>query len=90
MDKGICGFDQFVEFIEMLYSRTQELNSILIHCQHGVGRSGMVALGLMLRYGKDLQKSIKGVSKTRGYDVPQSLSQQRLLGAYSKSLNAKV
>lgn len=90
MDKGICGFGQFVDFIELLYGRTQELNSILIHCQHGIGRSGMIALGLMLRDGKDLEESIMQVSAVRGYDVPQSLAQRRLLGAYHKFLSAKA
>lgn len=90
MDKGICGFNQFVDFIELLYGRTQKLNSIFIHCQHGIGRSGMVALGLMIRDGKDLEESIKQVSAIRGYDVPQSLAQRRLLGAYHKFLSAKA
>jgi len=82
MDRGISGFDQFVEFIELLYHKTQELSSILIHCHHGVGRSGMIALGLMIRDGQDLEESIKQVSKIRGYDIPQSISQRRLLSAY--------
>jgi len=83
MDKGICGFDQFVEFIEFVYRKTNEFESILIHCQHGVGRSGMVALGLMIRDGKELEESIMSVSKTRGYDVPQSLAQRKLLSAFN-------
>lgn len=87
MDRGVSGFDQFVEFIELLYHKTQEVASILIHCQHGVGRSGMIALGLMIRDGKDLEESIKQVSKIRGYDVPQSISQRRLLSAYSTFLH---
>ncbi|WP_164905247.1 protein-tyrosine phosphatase family protein [Aequorivita ciconiae] len=86
MDKGICGFDNFVEFIELIYHKTQEMNSILIHCQHGVGRSGMIALGLMVKSGKDLEESIKLVSKNRGYTIPQSISQRKLLSAYYKSL----
>src|SRR5690554_3432776 len=72
MDKGICGFDQFVEFIEFVYRKTNEFQSILIHCQHGVGRSGLVALALMIRDGNALEECIMSVSTTGNYDVPHS------------------
>lgn len=86
MDKSICGFDQFVEFVEVLYNKTKRLNSLLFHCKFGVGRSGMAAIGLLLKHGLDLEKSIKQVSEIRGYDVPQSLSQRKLLSLYFQKL----
>jgi protein-tyrosine phosphatase len=88
-DMGIPVYKQFVEFIDKLYSKTDGLDKLIIHCKHGIGRSGLIALGLMVRDGGELKLAIKKVSKIRGFDIPQSSSQRKLLSHYFKEVNLK-
>lgn len=85
-DMSIPGAQRFMKFIEELYGRTNELDRMLIHCRAGIGRSSLIALGLMTRHGFVLKESVELVSRIRGYDVPQSRSQRKLLSFYSEKL----
>jgi protein-tyrosine phosphatase len=70
-----------------MFFKTQHSKKIIIHCKHGIGRSGLIALGLMVKDGNDLIESIKTISKIRGYDIPQSRSQRKLISLYYKNIN---
>lgn len=87
-DMGIPGYEEFVSFIEKLFTKTMSYEKIIIHCKHGIGRSGLIALGLMVKNGNDLSESINAATKIRGYAIPQSVSQRKLLSLYSKNLIA--
>jgi protein-tyrosine phosphatase len=86
-DMGIPVYKVFVTFIDLMFFKTQHSKKIIIHCKHGIGRSGLIALGLMVKDGNDLIESIKTISKIRGYDIPQSRSQRKLISLYYKNIN---
>jgi protein-tyrosine phosphatase len=86
-DMGIPVYKDFVNFIDLMFFKTQHSKKIIIHCKHGIGRSGLIALGLMVNDGNDLIESIKTISKIRGYDIPQSRSQRKLISLYYKNIN---
>ena len=86
-DMSIPGYEDFVNLIEQLYTNTNTNDKIIIHCKHGIGRSGLIALGLMVKNGNDLIESIKAISKIRGYDIPQSRSQRKLISLFYKNIN---
>ncbi len=88
-DMSIPGFKIYVEFIDHLYELTMEKDKMLIHCRAGIGRSSLIALGLMTKDGTPLSQSIQHVSRTRGFHVPQSISQRRLLHKYASNKGRK-
>lgn len=84
-DESIPIYSDFKNLIETLIDKTKTLDTIVVHCKHGIGRSGMVAVAILLNYNLSLDYACKLVSKNRGYTVPQSKSQIRLLGYYYKN-----
>jgi len=89
IDTSIPGAYRFMDFIEELYGWTEKMDRMLIHCRAGIGRSGLIGLGLMMRHGLPLRQSIISVSNIRGFDVPQSASQRKLLSFYVQELEKK-
>ena len=87
-DNSIPGVDNFTKFIDLLYSKTNEPGKILIHCRHGIGRSSLIAIGLMIKHGMPLKESIVMVRKIRGQNVPQHISQRKLLSWYYEKLQS--
>lgn len=83
-DTSIPNFHHFVDIIDLLYLKTETTKKILIHCRAGIGRSSLIALGIMIKHGFPLKESIKHVSQLRGFDVPQSTSQRKLLSKYAE------
>lgn len=46
-----------------------------IHCRQGVGRSGLIATGVLVRSGVDVDEALKTVSAARGVRVPETEGQ---------------
>jgi protein-tyrosine phosphatase len=49
--------------------------NVAIHCRQSVGRSGMVAAGLLITAGMGVDKAIEAVSAARGQSVPETVEQ---------------
>jgi protein-tyrosine phosphatase len=56
--------------------------SILIHCRQGIGRSGLVAIALLIQAGKRVGEAIEIVGAARGLPVPETAEQLAWLEAY--------
>ena len=84
-DGSIPGYAKFVENIEQLYGMTKKEGRLLIHCHHGKGRSSLIALGLMVKHGLPLEESKEKVSSIRGFPVPSTKSQWKLLKHYAQN-----
>lgn len=86
IDQSIPGYKDFVELISQLVKLNNNANAIVIHCNHGVGRSGMVAAAVLMHFGYTLEQACELLTKIRGYTVPQSSSQLKLLAYYFKNI----
>ena len=61
---------------------TEQLKSgkkIGIHCRQGIGRSGMLAIGILSQLGESIPNAIQTVSQSRGRTVPETQEQKRWL-----------
>ena len=56
--------------ISDLDSRLSRGENVLIHCRQGIGRTGIIAAGLLIYRGFDPQTAIQRVSQARGIPVP--------------------
>jgi protein-tyrosine phosphatase len=50
--------------------------SVAIHCRQAVGRSGLIAAGVLESSGLDPERAIQMVSSSRGQEIPET-SEQR-------------
>jgi Cyclin-dependent kinase inhibitor 3 (CDKN3) len=57
-------------------SSLDEGNNVAVHCRQGIGRSGLIAAGVLATSGASLEDAIKAVSSSRGLDVPETADQR--------------
>jgi protein-tyrosine phosphatase len=60
--------------------------TVLIHCRQGIGRSAIVAAGLLVRTGLDAETALGRVASARGLPVPETDEQRRWVAALTPQL----
>ena len=53
----------------------EEGRNVAVHCRQGVGRSGLIAVGVLVGSGVGLERAIEAVSAARGLAVPETAAQ---------------
>ena len=51
--------------------------NVAVHCRQGVGRSGMIAAGVLVTSGASPEEAMESVSSVRGAEVPETIEQRR-------------
>ncbi|MCP4876650.1 MAG: hypothetical protein GY896_14420 [Gammaproteobacteria bacterium] len=65
----------FAQLTRMLFQQVNGGVNTLIHCHAGIGRSGLLASGILLHCDMDVGQAFAHVSKMRGIRVPETLEQ---------------
>ena len=65
------------ELIVRLRSALEAGENIGIHCRQGIGRSGLIAAGLLVASGVDPETAFRLVSAARGLPIPETAEQER-------------
>lgn len=81
-DNSIPNFEKFTHCIENVYSQINNCDNILIHCNHGLGRSGLFMAGILIKSGMSFKDTLKLIELKRGFQCPSSPSQLKFLKAY--------
>jgi protein-tyrosine phosphatase len=55
----------------------EEGKNVAVHCRQGIGRSGLIAAGVLMTSGIGVEKAIEIVSAARGQTVPETPAQVR-------------
>jgi protein-tyrosine phosphatase len=50
-------------------------NNVAVHCRQGIGRSGLVAAGVLVASGMPAKTAIETVSQARGQTIPETYHQ---------------
>ena len=66
----------FAEFTRGLYHDVAGGLNTVIHCRAGIGRTGLLAAGVLLRAAFDVDEAFKHVSNRRGVEVPDTDEQR--------------
>jgi protein-tyrosine phosphatase len=53
----------------------EEGKNVAVHCRQGIGRSGLVAAGVLLTSGMGVDKALEVVSAARGEAIPETPTQ---------------
>ncbi len=79
---------EFAETLKQIQRDLLEGRNVVLHCRQGVGRTGMVAAGLLLLAGYQPASAIALLSEARGVAVPETPDQRRWLDRYAESIAA--
>ena len=75
-DRGLPrSVKEFGDFTKNLYDQISMGENTVIHCRAGIGRTGMVAAGILLHCGFNPEQAFKYVSLKRGVLVPDTEEQ---------------
>ncbi len=75
-DMGVpSSVDDFAQTAQMLFTQVCAGINTLVHCRAGIGRSGLMAAGVLLHTGMDVDKAFDYVSYMRGVRVPETSEQ---------------
>jgi len=63
----------------MIARALEEGKSVAVHCRQGIGRSGLIAAGVLMSSGIAAEKATEVVSAARGLPVPETPGQLQWL-----------
>lgn len=75
-----------IQFISELHNRLLQNKSIAIHCRAGIGRSGLAAASLLVKFGFSTESAFTLVSEARGINVPDTQEQYNWVKQFEDSL----
>ena len=79
-DMGIpTSVEEFAGLSKMLLKQVDAGVNTLVHCHAGIGRSGLMAAGILLHCDLDPKQAFAHVSKMRGIRVPETSQQENWL-----------
>jgi protein-tyrosine phosphatase len=78
------------ELIDKLRGGLEEGKKIAIHCRQGIGRSGLIAAGVLVASGVDPETAFRRVSAARGLSVPETPEQRSWVVELARECNESV
>ena len=74
--------------LEKLNAKLSSDRNVIVHCRQGVGRSGLVAVCLLVTNGLDVKTAVKSISAARGVPVPETKEQRQWIDHYAAVLTS--
>ena len=68
--------------LEKLNAKLSSGRNVIVHCRQGVGRSGLVAVCLLVTNGLDVKTAVKSISVACGVLVPETKEQRQWIDHY--------
>lgn len=86
-DRGVpLSRESAVELIKGLENELARGKKVAIHCRQGLGRSALIAGGILVRGGVSPEEAIKRLSDARNYPVPETAEQASWIGNLAKEV----
>ncbi len=86
-DRGLpTSTSGFAALTKAIYHDSAGGQSTVIHCRAGIGRTGLVAAGVLLHAAFDVDDAFRRVSDRRGVEVPDTQEQRDWLSLNRKEL----
>ena len=75
-DRGVpASTREALALFNSIAAALEEGQNVAVHCRQGIGRSGLIATGVLLTSGMGVEKAIEAVSTARGATVPETSAQ---------------
>jgi protein-tyrosine phosphatase len=79
---------KWAEVLDKVTRTLSDGKNVLVHCRQGIGRSGLVAAGLLVRNGMSPGAAVESVSAARGLTVPETVEQRDWIDHYAAALSS--
>ena len=76
-DRGVPANKAAADMIARLAGLVAEGKTVAVHCRQGIGRSAVIAAGVLIALGADAESAIRAVADARGCPVPETPEQRR-------------
>ncbi len=75
-DRGLPkSISEYLSFTKRLYHEAAGGLNTVVHCRAGIGRTGLIAAGVLLHCGFEPTEAFQLISKKRGVEVPDTREQ---------------
>ena len=75
-DRGVpASMPAAISLLRKIADALEEGRNVAVHCRQGIGRSGLIAAGVLVTSGIGVEKAIEVVSAARGLTVPETPAQ---------------
>lgn len=81
-DRGLPDTSQANTLIQNLHQEICSGKHVVIHCRAGIGRTGIIAGGVLVKFGLSAGEAFSLISKARGVQVPDTEEQESWLCAF--------
>ena len=79
-DRGVPASQSVTtELLQQILAELRSGHAVAVHCRQGIGRSGLIAIGVLLAAGTELNRAIEITSAARGLTVPETQVQLQWL-----------
>ena len=78
--------DNLTRILERVDRELSSGKNVLVHCQHGIGRTGLVAACLLVTKGLNTEEALKRLAAARGTPVPETPEQRQWISHYAATL----
>lgn len=78
-DRGLPDTLQANQFVHQLYHEICSGKHVVIHCRAGIGRTGIIAGGILVKSGLHAKEAFKLISSAREVQVPDTEEQEKWL-----------
>lgn len=77
-DRGVpASMQDAVSLIARIGAQLEAGKNVAVHCRQGIGRSGLIAAGVLMTSGAGPAEAMQIVSSARGVAVPETLAQRQ-------------
>jgi protein-tyrosine phosphatase len=80
-DRSTPGVSEFKALIELLEVQLRNKKHVVVHCRMGIGRSSLVAAGILITEGVPAPNAWAAITSARGLAVPDTPAQKDWLDA---------
>jgi len=79
-DRGVpASTPRAVALLKDMVGALEDGKNVAVHCRQGIGRSGLIAAGVLVTAGVGVDQAIEVVSAARGQVIPETAAQRRWL-----------
>jgi protein-tyrosine phosphatase len=78
--------DRLTRVLEQIDKELSSGKNVVVHCRHGIGRTGLVAACLLLTKGFNLEKALNRLTAARSVPLPETTEQRQWIERYAASL----
>ena len=85
-DRGVPATKVAADLISRLAGLVADGKTVAVHCRQGIGRSAVIAAGVLIALGADAEAAVRSVADARGCPVPETPEQRQWITDFAASL----